>query len=293
VRVLLTGASGFLGRYILPGLDGHKVLPLHHSEPGPEGFVRADLTRPDHVAALFEKFSPDAVIHLAAMSKPDQCEKSVEAAEKVNVLATASLARVCAYRKARLIFFSTDMVFDGTRPPYRESDPVSPLGVYAQGKVRAEKSVRELCPDSVILRQSLSYGWNRPREPFFADWIYATLAAGKPARLFSDQVRTMFYAGDAGFVLSRLLERWEKVEKGVYHLAGPERLSRYEFGRKMCRVFGFDEGLISPEPMPAGGTPRPKDCSLDGTRLNAALDFSPTGADEALAAMKLTWETRN
>lgn len=278
MRVLLTGGAGFVGRCVRRGLGAFEVAAPSHAE--------LDIADPAAVERAVGALKPGAVIHAAAVSKPEQCEREPELARRVNREGTAAVARACARAGARLIFFSTDMVFDGKSPPYRETDPPAPAGVYPVGKADSERVIGDLLPDAVVLRQSLAYGWNRPREAFFSDWLYESLAAGKKLKLFSDQVRTMFYGEDIGRVLAAILKSGAAFPGGLYHLAGPERLSRYEYGLRFCRAFGFDEGLISPEPMPETDVPRPKDCSLDGSKLNAALGFSPTPVDEALARMK-------
>ncbi|HBL16166.1 MAG TPA: NAD(P)-dependent oxidoreductase [Elusimicrobia bacterium] len=294
MRILLTGASGYLGRYLAARLGKvHDVVGTYRYEsaPAPGCVLRQlNLTEKDAVAPLVREAAPDIIIHAAAMSHPDPCEGDPEAAQQVNVEGTELLARAAAERGARMIFISTDLVFDGKKPPYRECDPPSPLCVYSRGKVEAERLVRELVPESLTLRLSWSYGWKPVGRLMFCDVLYRNLSAGKGMRLFSDQVRTMLYLEDTAEMIARVAEMkpWPEIEGRVLHLAGPERLSRLQFGEIFCEVFGLDRKLldaIRSDRLKLAAM-RPRDCSLDGSLLHGLIGFKPRTVAEGLRAMK-------
>ncbi|MFH1723664.1 MAG: SDR family oxidoreductase [Elusimicrobiota bacterium] len=293
MRILLTGASGFAGRYLALRLGReHEVTGTCLSEKAPVPgcrLERLDITDPGAVRLLVKKAAPELVVHAAAISLPDPCERRPEAAWKVNVEGTSAVARAAHEAGARLIHFSTDLVFDGERPPYREEDAPRPAGVYARTKLESERRALALCPRTAVLRLSLGYGWKPAGRPGFCDFIHRELSSGRRVSLFSDQVRTPTYLEDVAEAVSRLagLERRPGNGEGVFHLAGPERVSRLRFGELFCDVFGLDRGLLVAKRMEefALDAPRPVDCSLDASKLQRAIAFRSRGVEEGLRAM--------
>lgn len=289
MRVLLTGASGYMGRPLATALaaKGHQVTGTYLTEATPIpgcGLRRLDLTDAHAVESLLKELAPDAVIHAAADSKPEHCDKNPEQARKINVDATAALARAAG--SARFFYISSDLVFDGAKPPYREGDRTNPLNLYGRTKVEAEKAARAFAQDSLVLRLSLCYGWKRVGPGYFTDWLYRSFANGEKVPLFADQRRAVLLMEDAVEMICRLLDHPEA--RGFLHMAGPASVSRLEFGRTLCEVFGFDPALAHPAVMAdvPGAAARPGDCSLDGSKLNALLGFSPRSVREGLAFLK-------
>jgi dTDP-4-dehydrorhamnose reductase len=286
---MLTGATGFLGRRLQVGLAGAwRVVAASRSAEGPDA-VALDLAEPDSLKRAFEAVRPAAVVHAAAVANPDACEREPELAHRVNVEAVKVLARLCANAKARLVHFSTDLVFDGEKGWYGEDDAARPLSAYGRSKLESEEAALALCPGSVVLRISNCYGRPLDARTCFLDHLQASLAAGCAVPAFTDQWRTSTAADQLPEVVGRLLADPGLI--GVFHWGGADRATRYEAALAFCRVMSYDEGLIQPARAADKRflAPRPCDTSLDSSRLAATLGLAPIGLQEGFTALKGAW----
>lgn len=227
-----------------------------------------DLTDETAVSRRFAAERPDAVLHCAAMSRSPACERDPVQARRTNVEATAHLARVFA--GLPMVFLSTDLVFDGTRAPYREDAAPRPLSVYARGKAEAEGRVLE-DPAHLVVRTSLNHGTSPTRDRGFNEELERAWAEGRSLSLFVDEYRCPIGAEVTARALWRLLE----VEaSGIVHVAGTERLSRWDVG---CLLAGTDarrRSLISQGSLKDfQGAPRSPDTTLDVSRAEALLGW--------------------
>jgi dTDP-4-dehydrorhamnose reductase len=289
MRLLLTGASGQLGAYVLLAVRDWKtdVVAWSGSRTG-ELFGRplrpVDLADAGAVAAAFREAGPDVVLHAGALTSVAGCHRDPRRARQVNAEGTATLADLAARAGARLVLVSTDLVFDGEGGSYREEDPVSPLSVYGRTKVAAEQAVLA-CPGGVVVRVSLLFGPTRSGRPAFFDEQAAALREGRPVTLFHDEWRTPLALSAAA---RGLLAVASSGYTGLWHMGGPERMSRLEMGRRLAACLGLDPAAIVPasrESAPAA-EPRPRDTSLDSSRwrsLSPEQDWPDW--DEALRQM--------
>jgi dTDP-4-dehydrorhamnose reductase len=289
-RILVTGVSGFLGRHVALRLrDRHRVVGTYreHALTLDGCVTRAlDIADPAGVAALCRELQPDVIVHTIALSDVDRCERDPDVADRVNVQGTAHVAQAAADVGARLIYISTDQVYDGANGDYNETDTPRPLMVYGRTKLEGERRATAICSDVVILRLALMYGWGSPTRATFIDWMVARLRAGQELPLFIDQYRTPLYVVQGAEVIGRLIEAPEI--RGVFNLGGGERLDRYAFGIKVCEVFDLPQRYLKPIEMAAVGptTPRPPDCSLNSAKISALLQITPMTVEEGLRAMK-------
>ncbi len=284
-RLLVTGASGLLGwgvcaaarrRWLVVGVVNRHTIDL----PGVSPLV-CDLTRLDDLPRLFRQVAPDAVIHCAAAAQPDHCQEHPDETRSINVEAPERIADLCALTAIPYAFVSTDLVFDGTRPPYRGEDPVSPISVYGKQKADAERAVRARHPDALICRLSPMFGHpGQVSVSFIQRWI-AALRSGQELTLFVDEFRTpvSVRAAAAGLLMAL------GAADGVLHLGGRERISRYALGRLLAELLGADAGLIrrGRQRDRVVGAPRPPDVSLDSSRAHA-LGFDPPPLRQELRA---------
>ena len=265
MRVLVTGASGLLGANLCLYLAGrHQVMaasahhPLVHQNVTP---LLNDLRDRDHGFRLVHEARPEAVIHCAALTDVDRCEREPELARLLNYTASRAIARASAECGARLIHISTDMVFDGSEPAKTESSPTRPLNTYGTTKLHAEGAVLEECPEALVVRTNI-YGWNALPKLSLAEWALARLRSGQSTPGFSDVYFSPILVNDLAAELEKLLT---SGLTGVVHVAGADRVSKYEFVKMIARQSGADVSLVRTVLLAEFGlpTPRPLDMSLD------------------------------
>jgi dTDP-4-dehydrorhamnose reductase len=219
--LLLTGASGFLGRRIQEGLSGAwRVVGASRGASGP-GTAVLDLGDPASIARVFDTVRPAAVVHCGAVADPDEAERDPGRARVINVDATRALARLCGGAGSRLIHLSTDLVFDGEKGNYDEDDAPNPISVYGRTKLAAEEAALTLAPGAVALRVSSCYGRPLGGRTCFVDHLRASLSAGKPIGGFVDQWRSSTAADGLPELISRCLQ--DPDLEGVFHWGGADR----------------------------------------------------------------------
>jgi dTDP-4-dehydrorhamnose reductase len=260
--IWVTGAGGLIGNYLVQTaremLPQDLVVPITRDE--------LDLTDWRAVRGAFRKQSPTTVIHCAALSRSPDCEANPTLAHKVNVESTALLAELAS----RLVFFSTDLVFDGKCGNYDESADVNPLSVYAATKVAAERIVLAN-PKHLVVRTSLNCGISPSRNRGFDEQLLNAWQTGQSLRLFTDEFRSPIPAENTARAV------WELVTQrktGIYHIAGVERLSRWEIGQ----LIAARRPDVNPRIQAASlneyqGAPRAPDTSLNCAKAQAALSF--------------------
>ncbi len=284
--LLLTGATGFLGLRLAPGLSGPwRVVGASRTAAGPDG-VRLDLEDLEAIRRTFDAVRPAAVVHAGAIAGPDDCERDPARARRVNLDATRVLAELCGRAGARLVLISTDLVFDGEKGRYVEGDAPNPISVYGRLKLEAEEAALSRAPGAAAVRIAAAYGRLLGGRRCFVDELLAALSRGEPVAAFTDQWRTPTAADRLDEVLLRLLA--DPDLDGVFHWGGADRATRFESAAALCRAFGFDPGLVRPARMGDKRTPaaRPRDSSLDSSRLSAALGLAPSTLAEGFAALK-------
>ena len=286
-KLLITGASGFLGWHICqvakPEWQVYGTYFSHPIEIPGITLLQVNLTDFQELKYLFEQIQPAAVIHTAAQSSPNFCQTQPNETEPINVTASWNIAGLCADYNIPCVFTSTDMVFDGANPPYRENDPVCPINYYGEQKVRAEQGMLLRYPQTAICRMPLMFGMATPTAISFIQPFIEILRTGKELSLFTDEFRTPV----SGITAAKgLLLALDKVQ-GYIHLGGKERVSRYDFGRLLVEVLGLPEtglkaGKQADVPMAA---PRPADISLDSSTA-FGLGYAPLSLREELAALR-------
>lgn len=261
---------------------GYSVEAVYGKNPVRFPGVRSfslDLENPYEFRQLCEGCDYAAIIHAAAMSRPDACESSPARAFAVNVEGTRILMDSMA-PDTRFIYISTDMVFDGSRGDYSECDSTEALNVYARTKLEAERLVM-LRPHSTVVRIAKLYGWESPFYACFTTWMRTLFEKKQKVPLFKDQFRSFIYVGDIARGLERLLDSEPKLS--LYHLGGPQRLSRTDLGRLYADVFSYDVSLIDPVSFTSlGGPVKGQDCSLSSERFHREFGFQAASAREGL-----------
>jgi dTDP-4-dehydrorhamnose reductase len=287
-KLLVTGASGFLGwnlcQIARTDWEVHGTYTRHPIEIPNVRLHSIDLTDLAAVDRVISAIAPDAVIHTAAASQPNFCQNNPEISYRINVTASQHLAKICHAAQIPFAFTSTDLVFDGTKAPYTETDPVAPLNIYGEQKVTTEREILAVYPSASICRMPLMFGMAPPNATsFIQPWI-KSLQAGEGLKLFVDEFRTPVSARTAAQGLLLAL----KLAPETIHLGGKERISRYDFGLLLADVFGFDSALISPiyQKDLQMAAPRAADVSMDVSKAIAlGYDLPPLRSE--LAAIEL------
>lgn len=252
LRILVTGASGFLGTFAVAALRarGHEVLTTSRTDAA----AGVDLARRGMVDAVVEALAPDLVLNLAAMARIADCEADAAAARAIHVDVPARFAQRFG---ARLLHVSTDLVFDGRRAPYSESSPPAPLSLYGATKAEGEEQV--LARSGRIVRLPLLFGPDaRGRGATAA--LRAAQRRHEASRVYTNEYRTPLHAGDAAEALAELVV--DPAAPRIVHVFGPERCSRWELARRLVAMHGLDPSLLVP--VECDDALRPRDVALTG-----------------------------
>lgn len=249
-------------------------------------WLKIDLTDSKALYSVMDAIGPAVVIHTAAMANIDDCERQKSLAESVNYSGTCKIAEKCHEMKSRLIFVSTDNVFDGEKGHYCEEDVPNPINYYGETKLRAEQAVSSICPDYVIARAALIYGSPRCGGSSFSKWLLMNLKGSDEVPVYIDQFRSPIYAED---LARALLELAALNCTGLFHLGGPLCLNRYEFGKILCECYGYSEKKLKKTLMDAShhDATRPRDLSFDISKCQEFLNGQPLDPYEGIARMRL------
>jgi dTDP-4-dehydrorhamnose reductase len=247
MRVLLTGASGLLGLNLALAFDGkeHQIFGVANTQPFKEvrfKSIQAELTEPGTLERLFTEIKPDAVIHCAAIANVDECESKPGLAKEINSELPGRIAALAYESHAKMVYISTDAVFDGKKGNYSETDETNPLSVYASTKLEGERSVEHANPDALTARVNF-YGWSMSGKRSLAEIFVNNLTAGIPVKGFNDVFFCPMMVLD---LAGTLMEAVEKDLKGLYHVVGAQAMTKYEFAQAVARKFGFDPAAVTP-----------------------------------------------
>ncbi len=290
MRILITGANGFLGYYLT-----EKLLSLNHEVIAtgiggnrlPFGanklfvYQQMDFTLPQEVKKVFEMHLPSVIIHSGAMSKPDECELDKEKAYRVNVEGTMNLLEKAVIHNCFFSFISTDFIFDGERGNYSEEDLAAPVNYYGQTKLMAEEKVHAYKGDWNIVRTVLVYGKPNGGRQNLLTVIEDKLKKGEGYSVFNDQLRTPTYVGD---LANGIIAAIEKKATGIFHIAGKDQLTPYEMACKTADFLGLDKGLISKitEQDMKQTARRPPKTGFDISKAKKLLNYNPISFSEGL-----------
>lgn len=251
MKILITGAAGMLGTDLRKALRSHELIPTDITGD----FLKLDITDTCEVARTIRDLSPDVVVHCAAYTDVDGCEREPDKAYRLNALGTWNVASACPKSGSAMIYISTDFVFDGDKgEPYTEYDAVNPLGHYGASKLAGERHVRELCPEHYIVRTAWLYGEHGKNFPFS---ILNAAKAGKELKVVSDQIGSPTFTAD----LAKIIGEFPGGRLyGTYHVTNKGSCSWHEFATKILALAGMADIEIKPITSDKWPTPtrRPK-----------------------------------
>jgi len=283
--IVVTGASGLLGASVVLQARrlGLAVAGLYHGHPLqiPGATMRqADLVDFAATRELMRSLRPETIIHCAAATNVDWCESYPEETEAINVRASALLAEMACDLGARLVYISTDAVFDGNQGNYSETDQPAPVNVYGRSKLAGEHAVLERYASALIVRVNI-YGWNAQEKLSLGEWFWRQLREEERVPGFTDITFCPMLVNDLAEVLWQMLER---RLSGLYHVTGSEKISKYEFGRRVATTFGLDPGKVVPTRVRDASLKarRPLDISLNTNKVCQALGSEMPDVDAGL-----------
>lgn len=293
MKVLITGGTGLLGKSLIEtappgtGVTATAVTDPRGVVPESCRGVQLDVRDAAAVRKVVTEMHPQVIIHTASIGSVDYAQQHPEETRAVNVQGTAHLVAAAETVGAHLIYISSNAVFDGTRAPYREEDPVSPVNIYGELKVTAEGLVTA-CPTipTAIVRPILMYGWNHPTERINpVTWVLRELAKGVTLPVVTDTYTNPLWAPSCAQAIWRVVAL---KARGVFHVAGRDRVNRYEFAVETAKIFGLNPQQLKPvtsEFFPEIA-PRAPDTSYDTSKMAQVLGVPPVGLREGLEEMK-------
>lgn len=289
-KVLFTGATGLLGGYFLSNIPkGFKVIGTfnNNSNIKSKSLYSLDITSKEDVLQFFKKFKPDIVVHAASIGNVDYCETHKEEAHEVNVKGTKNVLYACREINAKVIFTSSNAVYNGKKAPYIERSKLSPLDVYGKTKAEGELVVRQSTIPYVIVRLMTMYGWPQTggrSNP--VKWIIEELKSNRKINVVDDIYNNHLYAGQAASVIWAIIKKNKKNE--IYNLSGKDCISRYELALKVAKVFDLDSSLINSVKSDffKNIAKRPKNTCFVTQKIEKDLNFKPMSIDQGLKFMK-------
>lgn len=283
MRIFITGGGGLLGSKLaeIALEEGHKVFSGYNRNLPANGVpVRLDLSEDCSIDKAIDMARADVIFHTAALTDVDKCEIERNLACQINARGTKLLADAAKKSRAFMVYVSTDYVFNGRRGSYSEDDATSPINHYGYTKHLGEKYA------DCVARSCVIYGSRHASGKInFALWIIEKLQKGEEIRIVTDQ----YISPTLNTNLARmLLKVGERRLIGIYHLAGAERISRYDFACRLADAFGVNKGLIVPSKMADIGWKalRPMDSSMDVSKATQTLEEKPWNIAESFKVLK-------
>jgi dTDP-4-dehydrorhamnose reductase len=286
MKILITGVSGLLGINLAQeAMTAHDVTGVDRGKlkSAPFNILKLDLLNPGAVDLALDSARPDWLINCAALADLEACENNPELAQRLNIDLPAQMAKACKARGIPFVHISTDAVFDGEKDGfYTETDIPNPPGVYSQTKLGGERAVLSEDASAIVARVNF-YGWSLSGRRSLAEFFHHNLTNNKSMSGFTDVIFCPMLVNDTARILLKMLK---KQVTGLYHLVGPQAMSKYQFGVEIARKFSMKEGEISPKSILASNLTARRSHNLWlsvnklSTDLGVSLPEFSTGLDE-------------
>jgi len=245
MRLLITGVSGLLGNNLAYYFkDKYEILGLYNSHPVVINGIRTekcDITSKESIKKTIHEFNPSIIIHCASLTNIDLCEIDKDIAKEINILSTEYLVESVIDKDVKLIYISTDAVYDGVRGNFSENDDVNPLNYYGLSKLKGELEITKK-ENSLIFRTNI-FGWNIRDKKSLGEWVLDELKANRNVNGFKDAYFSSIYTLEFARIIDIAIQ---KDLSGVYNCGSIDFCSKYMFGQKIASSFGLDYSLITP-----------------------------------------------
>jgi dTDP-4-dehydrorhamnose reductase len=293
MKILITGAMGLLGQKIVQhcreeGLEVYGTdiaIPKLIDKDDGVTWLKMDITDRPSTMSILDNAKPDAIINTAAMANVDQCEVEKENAWKINVEGARNLAEASGKIGAHLVHLSTSYVFNGEKELYDEEDEPNPLNYYGITKVKGEEAVKSTTSNWCIARTDLIFGWGRQDRPNFAQLVIINLEKAQSVKAVTDQYNSPTLNTN---LAEMVVDMAKNHVQGILNTAGSTRINRFDFARKISKVFHLEEKYIEPISSAefSWKAKRPKDASLNVRKAKKILRHKPCSVEDALKMMK-------
>lgn len=283
MKFLVTGSAGLVGSQVVRDLVNleHQVYACYNVSKPQTGIpVHLELTNTENMIKTVESIKPDVIIHLAAMTNVDQCEKEKELALKINAKSTEILSKQAAKNGSFFVYVSTDYVFDGKTGMKRESDRINPVDYYGYSKYQGELAVQDMASSWCIARTSTPFGIHDTKKSF-PSFVIENLKAKKEISIVTDQYTSPTYVPNLS---KMLIEISTRQILDIIHLAGTTRISRYDMAIQVAEKSHLDKSLLRQSSIKDMNwtAKRPKDSSLDVSKATQLLKEKPISVEQGL-----------
>jgi len=283
MKVLITGASGLLGKRLFEIISKNEETTGTHTKNKVENTYYLDISNRNSVESLFAEAKPEVIIHAAALVDVDFCEDNREKADKINIEGTKNIVEICKRYGCKLVYISSDFIFDGELGPYNEDSNANPINYYGITKLEGENIVKENLENYIIIRPALLYGSDIGRKNSFITKILKKLVNNEKISVDNKIIKYPTLTDDVSEVIKRLIEL---DATGIYNVAGEEAITKYDWAIKIAKIYGFPtENIISETTV--GRAKRPPNVKLDSSKIKTLLnDFSLAKVDEGTEIVK-------
>jgi dTDP-4-dehydrorhamnose reductase len=289
LKLLISGASGLYGSKLaqIATARSYEVYSgYNRDQPAYGASIQFDISDKNRVVDVFKKVEPDVLVHAAALTDVDNCERNKDLAWKINVEGTQNVVEAIKGNNVFLVYISTDYVFNGKTGLYKESDAPDPINYYGFTKLKAEKIVENVADEYCVARTSVVYGSTPAAGKVnFALWLLNKLKRNEKTRIITDQWNSPTLNTN---LAEMTLEIIEHKLTGIFHLSGATRINRYDFAKQIAISFNLDSNLINPAKSAefSWAAKRPKDSSLDIAKAQRSLKNKPLQINSALEKMR-------
>ena len=292
LNVFITAGSGLLGKALLETCPNKYKLNATYFPNKPDKFPKSinffelNITNRDKVLNCIRRIKPDVIIHTASIGNVDFCEKNKDISWSTNINGTKNIIEAAKECNSEIIYISSNAVFDGNNPPYKEEDEINPINYYGETKVICERLVKNSKLKSVIIRAILMYGWHNSLErQNMVTWILDSISKGVPLKIVNDTYSNPLLSLNCADAI------WATIKKektGIFHVAGADCISRYDFALKIVEIFNLDKSILTPVPNSyfTGIAPRPCNTCFCTDKMEQELGIKSIGVEEGLKFLK-------
>jgi len=283
MKYLITGSSGLIGSQLIFDLEQSRniIYSCYNNLKPQHGIpIKLDLLNFKEISTTIQKFRPDIIIHLAALTDVEKCELEPKLAHSINTQATEIIAKEANHLDCFLVYLSTDYVFDGNKGMYDEYDIPNPINEYGKTKLFGEKSVENNASNWSIIRTSTPFGLHSQKKTFPV-WVVDNILKNKKLDIVKDQLTSPTYIPNLS---KMILEITSQNLEGYYHLSGSTRISRFDFAKKIVDKLDLNSSMLNPVTLDSmlWKSKRPVDSSLNISKANSSLNSKSLSIEDSL-----------